>query len=535
MSLSNSFEERHVLPQWRTPKEAAAHGERSSDSPAKPRQLSPREDMWLQKARREFDQLEISSDLFLNELATGISPASEESRSFYRSKVGQEISRILCAKENTESRKEGNSIDEVRGRIALIKTSLRTTPRSPLDWAELARNYLLVGQRRQAERAMRMSLGIAGPNRYLYRSAVRMYVHLDDLESAHELILAHPNFRADPWLLATEISVCQLMKRTSRFAKHGAILLSGRHHRPNDHSELAATLATLELNSGDIRKAKKLFEQSISTSNENAIAQVEWAHQREKRIPRGPLREVTSEAAVWRSKAEQNWDNVVEGCEAWGEVEPFSSRPPIMGSYYSELALGESTKMADIAKAGLIANPHDSTLLNNYSVALSYLGDVEGALRELELAFTHREQDGLAVLIASLGLIAFRNDDVEIGANYYARAMAEFLEAKDRVSMLMAAVHWLREEARLGSKDVEKWINVISKQAKTLPTHRQNDVNAFMKLIEREQKQSLLVPRSSMRVDSITPKILTLGAKIVSKMPAKYSSVTARQIVATLE
>ena len=52
-------------------------------------------------------------------------------------------------------------------------------------------------------------------------------------------------------------------------------------------SELASAVATLELNSSNIKRSKRLFDLSLRSPTENSIAQVAWASRQNRSINLG--------------------------------------------------------------------------------------------------------------------------------------------------------------------------------------------------------------------------------------------------------
>jgi hypothetical protein len=144
----------------------------------------------------------------------------------------------------------------------LLRHRLNDDLNNPLIWVDLAREYAVVGKTREAERAMRTAIGLAPQNRFVIRSASRLFVHLGDPAYAHHLVLRAEATGYDPWLTASEIALAAVAKQPSEFAKTGQRVLRSQRFSPSQTSELASALATAELEHGNNRGSRKLFRES---------------------------------------------------------------------------------------------------------------------------------------------------------------------------------------------------------------------------------------------------------------------------------
>ena len=145
--------------------------------------------------------------------------------------------------------------------------------------------YTIIGQEEKAKRAIKNALFLAPENRFVLRSMARFFVHLGEegIAFAHDTIKRSQITKHDPWIIATEISLATLRQRSSTLAKSGLQLVESGLFHPFNISELASSLATLELKNGKIKNSKKLFINSLTSPNDNSLAQAEWASQEAKR------------------------------------------------------------------------------------------------------------------------------------------------------------------------------------------------------------------------------------------------------------
>ena len=96
-------------------------------------------------------------------------------------------------------------------------------------------------------------------NRFILRSSARFFAHLGDIEFAHKIIQKSELTKHDPWLMATEIALATLREKNSKFAKLGAQIVRSDNFHPFNLTELAGSLATLEMKNASFQKSKKLF------------------------------------------------------------------------------------------------------------------------------------------------------------------------------------------------------------------------------------------------------------------------------------
>jgi len=357
-------------------------------------------------------------------------------------------------------------------RIRLLRQELVESPRNAIVRVDLARIYAILGQQRQAVRAMEIALRAAPTNRFVLRSACRLFVHIDEPDRAHELLQKSDRTRSDPWLMAAEIAAASVAERGALSAKRGRRLLEAASLSPHHLAELASAIATLDLSAGDARKARRWFRQSLADPTENAVAQAGWASQRVSgvEVGRDLIEKARShEAEALRDYREGRWSEAIKSCEAWLLDEPFSSRPAALGSYLASVAAHDYRLAEQLARRGLTANPDDPLLINNLVVALANQGRVEEAEGEFRRIQTGTAEALLrATLVATEGLLHFRRGAVVQGRDFYRKAMELATGASSRRTLALAAVHLAREELLARSEEALPALQVAVKACEGL-------------------------------------------------------------------
>jgi tetratricopeptide (TPR) repeat protein len=110
--------------------------------------------------------------------------------------------------------------------INRIRNRLIREPRNAVLWVDLSRLYEILGCRERAERAIRIALALYPHNRFVLRSAVRLFVHQDRIRQAHRVLRRASSIAHDPWLIAVDIVLSSILSSPQIHAKRGRAMLS---------------------------------------------------------------------------------------------------------------------------------------------------------------------------------------------------------------------------------------------------------------------------------------------------------------------
>lgn len=332
------------------------------------------------------------------------------------------------------------------------RTRLRINPRDPVGWSELARLHTILGVPGKAQREMLAALNLSSGNRYITRSGARFFVHLGELERAHDLVRSAATGQSDPWLLASEIALASVAGRSSTLMKAARRVL--RDELPDQAlatSELASAVATEDLANGGGRRTRQLFRRALVNPHENALAQVQWAREAglALEVPRslGGV-EHSFEARARAAYAAADWRLCVEEARKWLDDQPFSSQPAILGSYLCVTVLNEDAQALEFCERALFANPDDATLLNNMAVAQIGLGRLPDAAATLARSSVVRGTPEWVARTASGGLLAYRQGNHELGRELYMAAIDAAERLDDPRLAASASAFAAREEIR---------------------------------------------------------------------------------------
>ncbi|WP_353248528.1 hypothetical protein [Salinisphaera sp. T31B1] len=360
------------------------------------------------------------------------------------------------------------TIGDARAQIKNYRKATRNYPRNAFIWAELARAHISVGASEQAEREILTALMLAPEDRFITRSAVRFFVHVGDFGRAKHVLANHRLIKKDPWLVAPELAVSQLMQRTSKLVGLAKKIVSSGNYSSFHVSELESALASVELESGARKKSRKHFAKSLVDPTENSVAQAIWGRSEgldldfDLRLLDLPG---AYEAKTLEYAEEIKWDKALEQCELWQNDEVFSSRPAEIGSYIAAVALGDPLISEKFSRRGLSSNPRSITLKNNLTVCLCQQGRLNEALDVFQsINFKDLKSQDRNSLLATTGLINFRLGNLAAGRENYELAIRQLRARNDKRGVALAIVHLAQEEKHCGSGLGEKILEGADKQ-----------------------------------------------------------------------
>ena len=333
--------------------------------------------------------------------------------------------------------------------ISIWRKRTRDHPQDALAWMELALHQTIIGKIDSARRSVAIAMQFAPNNRHVLRSAARFYLHAEDRERAHDILVRSPATRSDPWLLAAEISTAGIVGRSPKYTKAAAHILADGGLFPRQITEMAAAIGTLELVDGNRKKARKAFDQSLVDPNGNAAAQAEWASPQfgGLLIPLNRLEAVAepAEALAFHRFGERRYGEVPKYCETWATEEPYSIRPYEFGSAAAGAA-GDYLTAIDLAIRGLKQRPGSPRLSNSLAFALASVDRSVEALNALEQMKTENiDETTNLVAVANRGLIAYRSGRPGEGAARYRDAVDGFRKLGERRNEANARVYHARE------------------------------------------------------------------------------------------
>lgn len=476
--MSSQLADRHrtVVPRWRTfAKTNALRGIRSISQAADAEQPPDKDVQERLIAFHANPTTWHAADLLGEALLLQSDEAAREAAEFIIDHKSQAMPLAVEMAEKTLgiAAEEDGHDPSWRVQLHALRDFAETYPNNAIAWMDTALAYTVLGSKEHAARAVRTALALAKDNRFILRSAVRFYVHRNELDRAHELLLNSAATPHDPWLVSAEIAVANARKRTSRLLTVGRHLTENDNFRAYDRSELAIALATAEHEAGARQKRiRTLVRQSMLDPTENAVAQAEWLSVRNESLD-GVNVKAMDVPCIFEARAQEryqsgDWEKAFENTLLWFEDQPFSSRPAIMAQYLANTVMDDQERAVEIGQRAVRPNPNDPYLLNNLAFSLANTGNAVQARKYIERARQQQiDDEGLQIAVtATEGLIAFRLGDAEAGRKLYAAAEKQATEEGLRREAQMATLYLTNEELRIGAVTrqlLDKAISIVKR------------------------------------------------------------------------
>lgn len=352
-------------------------------------------------------------------------------------------------------------------RIRELKEYLINFPYNAIAWVELSRCYSILGQEKQALQTMKYAVQLSPNNRFVIRSATRLFAHYNELDLAQYVLRHSGMLKTDPWLLSAEVAINTIKGKVSNLLKRGTEIIESNNYTQFSITELAASIATVHLLSGDRKKSRKLFAKSLLSPNDNTIAQVEWVlNSKDKSLIEYDVNSIKTRHS-YEALAINNFynNNLIEAlnntCQWFCDM-PFSKRPVMMGSFIADL-LNNKNLAITFLKKGLVSNSNDSQILNNIAYYYALGNNLDEATNYIEKIDNKYVDDIDGICInATKGLIKFRQKDYESGRDYYLRAINETTVCGNKELNYKAILNYTREEILAKSEHVEQAMNLVN-------------------------------------------------------------------------
>ena len=365
---------------------------------------------------------------------------------------------------------------EIYAKIGYFKSIIRKYPFNPINYVEVARFYAMIGQTKQAINMMNIALALDSDNRFVSRSAARLFVHVEDLDRAHYVLRNNGQVALDPWLMASEISVNLLRGRSSSLIKKGVALINSGNFSPFCFSELSSSLGTLEFVNGTQKKSKIFFEKSLISPNDNSLAQAEWAKANKLSLhfDKAVCEKVNMsyEANTLYAYQDDKYEDALKASIRWMNDMPYSKNPIFVGANIAYTFLKDYRTAAKILKRGLEANPNEPAFMNN----LAYTYALDGKLVEANeilnrvTKISDIDERTKICLSATRGLIAYRENRIEEGRTLYLEAIKAAKDIQgDPTYNWNAILNFVREEilaTNVIPSDVDEVLNQIHEAPK---------------------------------------------------------------------
>ncbi len=468
MITSPTTAKRLLIPRWRSFAATTAAGElgagkatRSLDvtSPTV-EELARRKENW-QKSPSEITAAELVESAIIHgheEIASGaaqfLASVEADVTPLVRRQSQQLLSRLGRAVEETPAARSPRAL-------------LREAPDDAILWVELALKQIISGANENAVRSMKTALQLAPDNRYVLRSAARLFSHLHEPDIGYHFLRKSSSTEYDPWLMSAEIAMASRANKRAAFLRKGLLVLDAAEGRPRfDLSELAGAAATTFVE-GNLakRQAKRLFSQSLSIPTDSAVAQAEWASQATGERFLDPNRladyKKAKEAQALHAFSIGDYETSLRAAKEWIAEEEFSGRAHVAAASAAN-TIDDYTTAIDICRRGVRLDPRSPHLRNSLIFALASANRLVEAEQELSnISPGMFDPVSELVVIANQGLVAMRKSHFERGEALYRKAIAGFRKLGSEYLAASALAYFAREAHRADHPMASEFANEL--------------------------------------------------------------------------
>ena len=381
----------------------------------------------------------------------------------------------------------------IYAKIAKLKKLIIEYPTTAIFHIEIARQYMLLGQLDRAEDHINTALYFDCHNRYIVRSAARFLIHKDEGEKAIAVLRHSGLTKMDPWLMASEISVSRKFEKRSPNLRKALELIDSKNFSNFDLTELCGAIGMEEYENGGYKKSRRLFNQSLTAANDNSFAQAQWMaknRQMELAFPNAPINTSFKEALCYEKFFAGDFQSALQYAIEWQDETPYSLKSAMFGSGISTTFQKDYKTSERLLSTYLQTNKRNKAALNDLAYAYALDNDTENAQKNINLAAKEIDRNHFELvdicIVATQGLIFFREGMPEEGSKFYETAIASSRRNQEE-DMLHSAILNYTRELLLHSNTTENREKVV-RLLKEVPEKPNDTANAVM----REEVEKLL-------------------------------------------
>jgi tetratricopeptide (TPR) repeat protein len=445
---------RRVVPRWRPSWLTATTPEAKSGSPGVKADFS----LELKQAAAELAAkpiVPVASEAMFVGLASGDTAIAQAAARLIAASGIPDGSVLRSEALRVLSGARGQPLTDPRTVIKHGRQLLRIDYRNPVLLTDIALALTSLGHEGAAERYIKAALALAPNSRFVLRSASRFFLHTGDDQRAHDILKAAPRVKADPWLQASEIAVATVRGRPSMLKKSTLRDLIDATTIDLQRTELASAVATVELLSGETKRAKKLFQKSIEHPNDNSLAQAEWAAQRLKLVvdEQALSTPLSFEAKSNFAFRQLNLDEAISQAVLWSQDEPFASRPHDFLAFL--YCLSERFTEAECAALRAEELEDRDVIAHQLNVVFARIQQrqLDGIAEELNRLASHGDaRNHVPHLLANMGAYFYEQGDFLSGRDAYRKAIGAARARSDRRLEALGYAYFARAAIRNGDE-----------------------------------------------------------------------------------
>lgn len=372
---------------------------------------------------------------------------------------------------------------------------LSLEPKDALTWTDQAINYISINNRAEAIECIEEAVKINSNMGFIIRNASRIFNLIGDTNRSIKLLKNSEYYKYDPQIVSAEIAFSQLENRKTQGIDIADKLLVNNKYKNHEKSELASTLGTIEFFKKNYKKSEELFNLSLLAPNRNSFAQSLWYKKEEISPQKFKAYEHSNEIQTRRNSKENNFTKALEYSLKWIKDEPYSVRPYRVSSHISGVLLGDTENAYNLITQAMEAQKaikgdnftkKEELEFNNdiayYLLKSNRVQEAEKYIEPLlELQNKSTKLDDIEYInIATLGLFAYKNQDINLGNNLYRKTITHFLKTKQPYLAGSAFLNFFDEEIRI-KKELDELAKLRTELDDLIPNDSDDNELLFRK------------------------------------------------------
>lgn len=359
-------------------------------------------------------------------------------------------------------------------KISVLRSRKLRLPEDPLTWNDLAFYHAALGNSIESLKCMSVAFKLSRYNSFIARGYSRLLVHLDDPERAVKILSMTGQTKSNPMILSADISIKTIFNLKDIYITAGIKLLESFKGDRWMTSELSASVGSLELESGSIKKAKQHLKNASQLPTENTISQLFWLkHKMQLNFSHNfPEPEPSIEAKVIHYYSSGDYKNCVSALLNLHSFQPFSERPVVDAVYLTLVALKDPATAVNIFENYAYVLHNSAMAVNNQIVALLELGRMSEAEAYLfKIVKMSRSERENTILQATIAMHQYRIGNPDLGRTLYQQVVDQLVAKNDKRDIGLLYYYFGKEELR---SNKEMGASLIEKAKSTLASTKAN-------------------------------------------------------------
>ena len=334
--------------------------------------------------------------------------------------------------------------------IGRLKRQVKLYADDALTWMDLAFYYTIIDESLKAEKSATIGFLLAPTHPFMASSYSRFLLHHNRPDEALSALKKTGLIKTHPLIASASLSIGAAFEVGKPNINIARKILKNYKGNPVLISDLAASLGTIEIQNGAIKKGKKLLNSSLLYPSENTIAQCNWLRHKHDIQISG----VSSIAA--KSLESQATDYYVN--KQFAECsrtlmnlysfQPFSEAPILDAGFLSVVGARDPQFVIDISDKRIPKHQMSFSELNNLIVAKLQLGQSNELLSDIHLLSGKLDNESsrlIGTFQATVGMFEIANGAIEDGCYSYELAIEQFKSNKDEQGLAIAQLFYAEQ------------------------------------------------------------------------------------------